>query len=145
MKDVQTPALDDEAGEGAAHALEVFVLHAFAVEPVIDRFQGPRRRLARRQEIRLAEIVVDEGAHGQFGGDAPALHAADPIGQGGDGAVVAALFVDAQGGEVLVVVALAGLAGEAGGDVQAHIGVGWRAHDQVLPEYCERVYGPCLP
>ncbi len=47
METMQPSSLDDDAGKGGAHAFQVFVLLAFTVEPVIDAFQRPRRRLLR--------------------------------------------------------------------------------------------------
>jgi hypothetical protein len=80
---------------------------------LIDRLQRARGGDGDAERLRLRKIGLDETAHGGLGRLAPALVAADPVGDDGDDVVAR------PGGDVvLIVLPGSALGGEAEPDLQ---------------------------
>jgi hypothetical protein len=119
MDEVGVAAAQDQRGKRAGHAAVTGIGLALGVDPAVDGPEASRGGVPHAQDVRQAEIAVDEGAHRKLGGHAPALGPADPIGDDGDGTPTCPLRLRAEieGGIVLVGRARPALGPVAGQDL----------------------------
>src|SRR4029077_6441788 len=114
MQHVRDPPAQHDPRKGASHPGERRVALALAVDPAVERTDDSRRGAPHFHGLRQVAKAVEETAHCGFGGDAPALGAADAVGDGRDD-VAARLWqfpAEHRAAEIFVALARSGLRGE---------------------------------
>ena len=84
MKRGRPSAAQHQRGEGCRGAFEIGVDSPDPVKPAVEAKDRAAAGGGDTDRLGLAIIAVDEAAHGEFGGEAAALGAADPVGDCGD-------------------------------------------------------------
>ena len=107
VQEVGDPAAQHQRSERARHPLELGVLAAERIDPGVERADNARPGAAHFHGLRQVPEAVEKTAHGELGGDASALGAADAVGDRRHH--LAARFgqfrADDRGGEILVLLA----------------------------------------
>ena len=80
MQHVREPAAQHQRGKGAAHADKVRILPALGIDPGVERIEDARAGAAHLHGLRHVPEAVEEAAHRGFRRLAPALGAADAVG-----------------------------------------------------------------
>jgi len=123
MQDMQRPPAQHDAGEGAAHPFERRIAPGRRDDPGVEGLQDLAGGAMNADGFRLLEIAFEEAAHGDLGGLAPALGAADAVGQRRGDALTMPhrRSFDRGGGKILVALASPRFRGNANSYIEKAI------------------------